>query len=122
METKFIKYLDLKRNGIAEEVTVVKAIEVGKDEKNAPIYEIWFIKNSELDDIDQQRLLEVLQKSARVNDFQPLYSTLADITLGNGVNALDYFHQYVKILYPSGQISKPKRGSVSVAPKRSQYT
>jgi hypothetical protein len=87
---------------------------VGTDEDGKTQYEIWFIKNDELDPIDKQRLLEVLQKSARVNDFQPLYETLADVTLGNGQNALDYFHQYVKVLYPSGVIQRPKLGRTAM--------
>lgn len=120
MDTRFIQYLDLNRNGVAVEVTVVKHFEVGKDESGKPQYETWFIRNEELDNIDRQRLLEVLQKSARVNDFQPLYETLADVTLGNGVNALDYFHQYVKVLYPSGVIKKPKIGNVASG-QRSKY-
>lgn len=115
MKTRFIKYLDLERNGIAVEVTVVKVVEVSKGEN-----EIWFIRNDELDSIDRQRLLEVLQKSARVDDYQPLYETLADVTLGNGVNALDYFHQYVKVLYPSGTIRRPKLGRVA-AKTQSQF-
>lgn len=121
METKFIKYLDLQRNGIGVEVTVVKAVEVGRDAKDNPEYEIWFIKNEDLDSIDSDRLLEILQKSARVKDFQPLYETMAEVTLGNGVNALDYFHQYVKVLYPSGKIGKPKKGVVSMTSTRSQF-
>lgn len=118
METRFIKNLDLNRNGVGIEVTIVNSINVGQDEHGNPQYEIWFIKNDELDPIDKQRLLEVLQKSARVNDFQPLYETLADVTLGNGQNALDYFHQYVKVQYPSGIIQRPKlgRSAVTVRP------
>lgn len=119
METRFIKKLDLKRNGVAVEVTIVKAVPVGNDGKGNEEYEYWFIRNDELDEIDRVRLLEILQKSARVNDFQPLYETLADVTLGNGVNALDYFHQYVKVLYPSGVIQRPKRGASTS--RRSNY-
>ena len=120
METKFIKTLDLKRNGIGVEVTLINTIEVGNDEHGVMQHEVWFIKNDELDNIDKARLLEVLQKSAKVNDFQPLYETLADVTLRNGENALDYFHQYVKILYPSGVIERPRRGKHAVVQK-SQY-
>ena len=115
METRFIKQLDLKKNGVAVEVTVLQAIEVGKDENGKMLYEVWFIKNDELDSIDKARLLEVLQKSAKVHDFQPLYATLAEVTLRNGCNALDYFHQYVKILYPSGTIERPRQGKHAVA-------
>ena len=120
METRFIKMLDLKRNGVGVEVTLVNSIEVGKDAKGVMQYEIWFIKNDELDNIDKARLLEVLQKSAKVQDFQPLYETLADVTLRNGVNALDYFHQYVKILYPSGTIERPRQGKHAIH-QRSEF-
>ena len=39
---------------------------------------------------------------------------LAQHTLGNGMNALDYFHQLVKIITPSGTILDPKQGVVGV--------
>jgi len=121
METKFIKNLDLQRNGVATEVTIMRKIEHGKDDDNKMQYELWFIRNDELDAIDRTRLLEILQKSARVKDFQELYFTMAEVTLGNGMNALDYFHQYVKILYPSGKIMRPKEGRSAVT-QRSTYT
>jgi hypothetical protein len=121
METRFIKMLDLKRNGVAVEVTVLKAIDIGNDENGNMTREIWYIKNDELDNIDKVRLLEVLQKSAKVQDFQPLYETLAEVTLRNGCNALDYFHQYVKILYPSGTIERPKQGKHAVRQTQSDY-
>lgn len=120
METKFIKYIDLYKNGVAVEVTLLKSVEYGKDEDGNMQYELWYIRNDELDQIDRTRLLEVLQKSAKVKDFQPLYETLADVTLGNGENALDYFHQYVKILYPSGQIQRPRLGRTA-AVSRSNF-
>lgn len=120
MDTRFIKMLDLKRNGVGVEVTLVNTIEVGLDERGEMAHEIWFIKNDELDNIDRQRLLEVLNKSAKVQDFQPLYETLADVTLRNGENALDYFHQYVKILYPSGVIERPRQGKHAVT-QRSEF-
>ena len=114
METRFIKRLDLNRNGVAVEVTILQSIDRGLDAEKNQQTEVWFIRNDELDLIDKQRLLEVLQKSARVNDFQPLYETMSDVTLGNGMNALDYFHQYVKVLYPSGVIQRPKLGQQAV--------
>lgn len=122
METKFIKRLDLARNGVLTEVTVVKVVEHGLNDDGNPQREIWFIRNDELDAIDQKRLLNVLQRSAKVNDFQPLYETLSQVTLGNGQNALDYFHQYVRILYPSGAIERPRAGrSGGISPLGSEY-
>lgn len=122
METKFIKRIDLRRDGVSVEVTLLKAVEVDKDENGNPLYELWYIQNDQLDAIDQKRLLNILQKSARVKDFQPLYETMAQVTLGNGVNALDYFHQYVRVLYPSGAIMRPKLGrSGGVAPLASDF-
>lgn len=121
MDTRFIKNLDLQRNGVATEVTIMRKIEHGNDEDGKMQHELWFIRNDELDGIDRTRLLEILQKSARVNDFQELYFTMAEVTLGNGLNALDYFHQYVKILYPSGKIMRPKEGRTA-AVQRSTFT
>jgi hypothetical protein len=122
METKFIKKMELTNNGVLTEVTVVRVVEHGNDQEGNPQREIWFIRNDELDAIDQKRLLSVLQRSAKVNDFQPLYETLAQVTLGNGANALDYFHQYVRIKYPSGAIERPRLGrSGGIAPLGSDY-
>jgi hypothetical protein len=122
METKFVKQLDIAGNGVLTEVTLLKVVEHGRDAEGNDQYELWFIKNEELDAIDQKRLLNVLQRSAKVNDFQPLFETMAQVTLGNGQNALDYFHQYVRIRYPSGAIERPRIGrSGGVVATGSEY-
>lgn len=119
-KTKFVKYLDLRKNGVKEEVTVVNVKEYQVDGEKK--HEIWFIRNDQLDNIDRRRLLEVLKKSAQISDVRPLYETMSEITLRNGVNALEYFNQYVKILYPSGHIERPKQGRVGSGTPLSQYT
>jgi hypothetical protein len=44
---------------------------------------------------------------------------MSQVTLGNGANALDYFHQYVKVLTPGGAVINPTVGRIgAVQPAR----
>ena len=44
----------------------------------------------------------------------PLWETMANTQLRNGVNGLEYFHQLVKIITPEGVIMNPRVGAVGV--------
>jgi hypothetical protein len=41
---------------------------------------------------------------------------MANKTLGNGMNALNYFNQLVKVITPNGKILDPKSGQIGIAP------
>lgn len=63
---------------------------------------IWFFPVKPLDMVDKQRLLNILRN--RNAELYELWDLMSQITLGNGINALTYFNQLVKVLTPSGQV------------------
>jgi len=93
------EWVDLKGNGTLIEVAVIRRDENGN---------LYYFELNILDAIDRQRLFNIITKR-HANSFQ-LWDLLSQHTLGNGMNALDYFHQLVKILTPSGSIIDPKSG------------
>ena len=94
-----IGWVDLENKGIMTEVAIMK---------NDAQAGLFFIKLNNLDIIDKQRLFRVI--SNRNAGLYELWDLMSNITLGNGANALDYFHQYVKCLTPSGEIIAPNAG------------
>jgi len=94
-----IEWVDLKDNGTLIEVAVIRRDDNGN---------LYFFELNTLDAIDRQRLFNIISKR-HATSFQ-LWDLLSQHTLGNGMNALDYFHQMVKILTPSGSIIDPKSG------------
>ena len=99
-----VEWVDLQENGTLVEVAVVKRDEQGN---------IYFFELNKLDEIDRQRLFNIITK--RVSDKFELWDLLSQHTLGNGMNALTYYHQLVKILTPAGTIIDPKAGVIGVA-------
>lgn len=89
--------MDLYGNGIAHNVLLVK-----EDEENGDVY---FIRESDLDEVDKARMRQILTK--RHANTMPLWEVMAQVTLKNGKNALEYFHQLVKVRTSSGQIINP---------------
>lgn len=103
--------MDLYGNGVAHDVLIVN-----EDKSNDDVY---FIKVEDLDHIDRARMSNILSK--RNADTMPLWDVMAQVTLKNGVNALEYFHQLVKVRTKSGQIISPsasRRGMQNIGPKR----
>jgi len=100
-----IEWCDLKGDGTLIEVAVVK-----KDAQD----NTYFFELNKLDAIDRQRLFNIITKR-HAPQFE-LWDLLAQHTLGNGMNALNYYHQLVKILTPSGTIIDPKAGIIGVKP------
>ena len=89
--------LDLYGDGVAYEVVVMKRNKVNGD--------ISYIRTDYLDDIDRHRIRKILQKRDAAK--YEAWDLFAQVTLGNGMNALDYFHQAVKVLTKSGKIIAP---------------
>ncbi len=100
-----IEWCDLKGDGTLIEVAVVK-----RDAQD----NTYFFELNKLDAIDRQRLFNIITKR-HAPQFE-LWDLLNQHTLGNGMNALNYYHQLVKILTPSGTIIDPKAGVVGVKP------
>lgn len=88
-------WVDIEGNGVVTEVAVLK---------NGP-QGLFFIRINKLDMIDKQRLFKIVTN--RNAGLYELWDLMSNITLGNGANALEYFHQYVKVLTPSRQVLAP---------------
>lgn len=100
-----VEWIDLHNDGIAQEIIVMS--------KNQNTGDIYFIAIQDLDQIDRLRMLRVLKK--RDAHKYPLYDLLANETLKNGMNALDFFHQLVKIRTTTGKILPVGSGKQGVA-------
>jgi len=102
-EYPHVEWIELHGDGILHECAVLRRDKLGN---------VFFIQTAHLDDIDRRRLAGILaDRNAR--NFE-LWDLMSQKTLGNGVNALTYFHQLVKILTPNGKIMDPRAGQVGI--------
>jgi hypothetical protein len=108
-EHPHIEWIELHADGILHECAVLKRDGFGN---------VFYFKTNSLDTIDKQRLAAILS-DRNANNFE-LWDLMSHRTLGNGVNALAYFHQLVKILTPNGKTVDPQSGQVGVAPAGTQ--
>ena len=95
------KWLDLKNNGVMIECAILKEDTFGN---------IYYIEIPNLDRIDKTRLSRMLH-SRNAKNFE-LWDLMSQVTLNNGINALEYFHQLVKMITPSHVIMNPRQGHV----------
>lgn len=95
-----IGWCDLEGKGTLTEIAIIK---------NGPTG-LFFIRLNRLDAIDKQRLFKII--SNRNSNLYELWDLMSNITIGNGANALDYFHQHVKCLTPHGQVISPTLGRI----------
>jgi hypothetical protein len=95
------KWIDLKNDGVMVECAVLKTDGFGN---------IYYVEIPSLDNIDRDRLGRMLG-APRSREI-PLWETMAQTTLRNGMNGLDYFHQLVKVITPEGVIMNPRVGAV----------
>lgn len=98
-----IKWVDLKNNNVLVECAILKEDGFGN---------IYYIEVPNLDSIDKQRLVRIITNRNSKN-FE-LWDLMSQITLNNGMNALEYFHQVVKVITPTGVIMNPRVGAVGV--------
>jgi ABC-type uncharacterized transport system involved in gliding motility auxiliary subunit len=96
-----IKWIDLKNNGILTECAVLKQDSFGNT---------YYIEVPNLDGIDKQRLARIVGNRNATN-FE-LWDLMSQITLNNGINALEYFHQLTKIITSEGVVMSPRAGTV----------
>lgn len=99
-----VQLLDLFDDGVLYECAVVK---------RDPSGDIYFIRIDYLDEIDRGRLRKVL--SHRDATKYELWDLLDNETMGNGQNALEFFHQLVKVKTVSGRIFTPGLGKVGAS-------
>lgn len=98
-----IKWIELYGDNVVHECAVMKEDANGN---------ITFIEINNLDEFDKRRLVDILL--TRNAGSLPLYEIMGNITLRNGINALEYFHQLVKIITPSGKLLDPRMGQLGV--------
>lgn len=104
-EFPHVKWIELKP-GEMYECAVMKEDEHGN---------LYYFELSKLDNIDKQRLFKILSsRPARESNLE-LWDIMSQRTLGNGMNALNYFHQLVKIVTPTGKIINPRAGVIGRA-------
>jgi hypothetical protein len=106
---RHIEWLDLDNNGILIECAIMKRFGNG---------DTHFFQLRSLDLIDKQRLRLILTHPNAAL-YAELWQLLEQHTLGNGLNALEYFNQLVKIRTPSGQIVSAgtgRRGYIAQTP------
>lgn len=100
-EFNHIEWIELYGDGIMHECAVMRRDPTGN---------VLFFRTNDLDDIDRRRLAGILS-DRNAGGFQ-LWDLMTQKTLGNGMNALAYFNQLVKILTPNGKIVDPRLGQV----------
>lgn len=98
-----IWWIDLKNDGVYVECAVMKKDHFGN---------VSYFALNTIDDIDKRRLKKIVT-NRNANHFE-LWDLMSNITLNNGVNALEYFHQLVTVLTPSGRKMKPQKGAVGI--------
>lgn len=96
-----VKWLDLKANGVMVECAILKEDGAGN---------IYFIEIPSLDSFDKTRLVKIIT-NRNAQSFE-LWDLMSQVTLNNGVNALTYFHQLVKVITPLGVIMNPRQGHI----------
>jgi len=94
-------WLDLSGKGVWTEVAIMAVDNNGN---------VHFFPLTALDRIDRQRFFNIIS-NRNANQF-PLYELCSQTTLGNGINALTYFQQLVKVLTPTLQILTPRVGQI----------
>lgn len=108
-----IEWVDLDSNGVAVEIVVMK-----RDTGSGDLY---YIKIIDMDEIDRNRLVHILQ--GRDAGRHELWDVLDNTTLANGENALDFFHQMVKVQTVGGVTMSPgvgRHGIPAFIPERPQ--
>jgi hypothetical protein len=96
-----VRWLDLKANGVMIECAIMK---------EDPMGNIYYMEIGSMDGVDKSRLVKILT-NRNAGSFE-LWDLMSQMTLNNGVNALTYFHQLVKIITPAGVIMNPRGGAV----------
>lgn len=106
-----IEWLELRMDNVLHECAVLRRDAQGS---------VYYIELNALDQIDKRRLVGILA-DRNAKNFE-LWDLLSQKTLGNGVNALVYFHQLVHVLTPSGKILDQRAGQVGIAAVTGQIT
>lgn len=103
-EYPHVEWFELNADGILHECAVMR---------RTPDGNVLYFKTNDLDDIDKRRLAGILS-DRNANNFE-LWDLMAQKTLGNGMNALTYFNQLVRMITPNGKVIDPRSGQMGGA-------
>lgn len=104
-----IVYFDMLDDGRFREVALVKM----DKNKDGTIRSIYYIDVALLDNIDKGRLKSIVTNQ-HANKYE-LWDLLAQNTLSNGKNALDYFHQLTRVIHGVGAVNTGLAGGIASA-------
>lgn len=96
-----VQWIDLAGNGVMVECAIMKTDAHGN---------LYYIELPRLDRIDRNRMVKILMDRNAPN-FE-LWDLMSQRSLNNGMNALEYFHQLVKVITADGVIMNPRAGTV----------
>ena len=102
-----IEWIDLQNNNILVECAVMKRDQLGNT---------YFVRLDAMDNIDKKRLFKIVTN--RNAELYELWDLMSNVTLGNGVNALTYFHQLTKVVTPNGQVMPLSSSVIGVSGTR----
>lgn len=97
--------VDINDDGQLREVAVVK------EEANGTLY---YVDIMSLDNFDKGRLKKIVTNQHA--DKYPLWELMAQETLSNGKNGLDYFHQLVKVKHGKNHVNTSMGGGLGGVP------
>ena len=102
-------YFDIVDDGRMREVALVKM------DKNTDgtVRSVFYIDVALLDQIDKGRLKTIVTNQ-HANKYE-LWDLLAQNTLSNGKNALDYFHQLTRVVHGVGAVNTGFAGGIAGA-------
>lgn len=102
-EFPHVKWIELKPGKLTE-CAILKEDQYGN---------LFYFEIPKLDNTDKRRLFKLLTN--RHAKSMELWDLMSNHTLGNGMNALTYFHQLVKVVTPDGVITDPRMGVITQA-------
>lgn len=99
-----IYWIDLKNDGVFVQCAVMKIDELGN---------VYYIALNTLDEIDTARITKIVNNRNAAH-FE-MWDLMSNITLSNGINALEYFHQMVNTVTANGKLIKASAGAIGAA-------
>ena len=110
-----IYFFDVTGDGRLREVAVVRAVK----NPDGTVRSVYYIDVALMDQVDKGRMKGII--TSRHADKYELWDLLSQNTLNNGKNALDYFHQMVKVEHGRGAVNTSMGGGLGgVAVESSQ--
>lgn len=98
-----VEWLELYGDKILHECVIMKRMADGS---------VLFFRTNDLDLYDKRRISDILSdRNARSME---LWDLMSNRMLNNGVNALAYFNQLVRMLAPNGKVIDPKSGQAGI--------